>query len=316
MFEVEKEQLMVDSGQIGLSPAGAAAAPIEPVPFVNPRCPGLGVEVMSLEQLRRRLPARHRSVRSRPDFHQLMLVESGSTGHDVDFVRHRVPAGAVLTVHAGQVQQFVDDAGAQGWMVLFRPEFLPPEVMADEALVPLEGGPVRLPEGQREAVGLGVRALAAAYEACDGRPVAVCALQHLLLALLLQLARVRDDVDCEPGPPGLRRVVQRFRQALEQRFAQEREAAAYARLVGCSTRTLARACMALAGGTPRELIERRVTLEAKRLLAHSPLTVSAIALELGFSEATNFVKFFKRGAGCTPAAFRAATREGATGDVK
>lgn len=306
---------MVDSGQAGLGTAGDAAVAIESVPFVNPRCPGLGVEVMPLAQLRRRLPARHRSVRSRPDFHQLMLVESGSTGHDVDFVRHHVPAGAVLTVHAGQVQRFVEDAGAQGWMVLFRPEFLPAEAVADTALVPLEGAPVPLPDGQREAIGLGVRALAAAYEACDGRPAAVRALQHLLLALLLQLARVRDDVEREPGPPGLRRVLQRFRQALEQRFAGEREAAAYARLVGCSTRTLSRACMALAGCTPRELIERRVTLEAKRLLAHSPLTVSAIALELGFSEATNFVKFFKRGAGCTPAAFRAGAREGATADV-
>lgn len=309
MFEVRKEQSMVDSGQAGLNPAGGAAAAIEPVPFANPRCPALGVEVMSLAQLRRRLPARHHSVRSRPDFHQLMLVEGGSTGHDVDFVRHHVPSGAVLTVHAGQVQQFVEDAGAQGWMVLFRPEFLPADAVADTPLVPLEGAPVQLPEGQREAIALGVRALAAAYEACDGRPVAVRALQHLLLALLLQLAQVRDDVDRAPGPPGLRRVLQRFRQALEQRFAAEREAAAYARLVGCSTRTLSRACMALAGCTPRELIERRVTLEAKRLLAHSPLTVSAIALELGFSEATNFVKFFKRGAGCTPAAFRAGARE-------
>ena len=306
---------MVDSGQPGPGRAAAAPAAIEPVPFVNPRCPGLGVEVMPLAQLRQRLPARHRSARSRPDFHQLMLVESGSAVHAVDFERHHVPAGAVLTVHAGQVQQFVEDADAQGWIVLFRPEFLPAEALPDTALVPLEGAPVRLPEARREGIGLSVRALAAAYEDCDGRPAAVRALQHLLLALLLQLARVRDDVDREPGPPGLRRVLQRFRQALEQRFAGEREAAAYARLVGCSTRTLSRACMALAGCTPRELIERRVTLEAKRLLAHSPLTVSAIALELGFSEATNFVKFFKRGAGCTPAAFRAGTREGATGDA-
>lgn len=47
--------------------------------------------------------------------------------------------------------------------------------------------------------------------------------------------------------------------------------------------------------------------QAKRLLAHSTLAVSAIGLELGFSEPTNFVKFFRHCEGLTPAAFREGT---------
>jgi AraC-like DNA-binding protein len=47
-----------------------------------------------------------------------------------------------------------------------------------------------------------------------------------------------------------------------------------------------------------------VLLEAKRLLAHSTASVAAVAHQLGFSEATNFVKFFRRNAGVTPKAFR------------
>jgi AraC-like DNA-binding protein len=60
----------------------------------------------------------------------------------------------------------------------------------------------------------------------------------------------------------------------------------------------------LAGAAPKRLIERRVALEAKRLLAHSPLAVSAIGTQLGFTEPTNFVKFFRRSESLTPAAFR------------
>ncbi|MEL7362149.1 MAG: helix-turn-helix domain-containing protein, partial [Bacteroidota bacterium] len=52
----------------------------------------------------------------------------------------------------------------------------------------------------------------------------------------------------------------------------------------------------------------RVGLEARRLLATTSDTVEAIGFRLGFSEATNFVKFFKRVVGITPEAFRLTQR--------
>ncbi len=46
------------------------------------------------------------------------------------------------------------------------------------------------------------------------------------------------------------------------------------------------------------------TSEPIRLRVHSASTLAAIAEELGFDEATNFVKFFKRETRVTSAAFR------------
>ncbi len=46
------------------------------------------------------------------------------------------------------------------------------------------------------------------------------------------------------------------------------------------------------------------TLEAKRLLVHTEMPISAIAQRLGFDEATNFTKFFRSIEGCTPGDFR------------
>jgi AraC-like DNA-binding protein len=45
-------------------------------------------------------------------------------------------------------------------------------------------------------------------------------------------------------------------------------------------------------------------LEAKRLLAYTTLPIALIGDRLGFDDPTNFVKFFKREAGCTPGEFR------------
>ncbi|HEX6363081.1 MAG TPA: helix-turn-helix transcriptional regulator [Albitalea sp.] len=298
---------MVRKGQRpGESPVGAAraAAPIEPVSFLNPRHPGLGLEVLSLAQLRERVPARHRTVRSRPDFHQIMLVESGTTEHDIDFVRHRCRAGSVLHLRPGQVQRFVRSDAARGWVLLFRPEFVPPDPALESPLGPFGAAAIALPRADRDRIRAAVRALAAAYDGADDEPLATRALQHLLLGVLLQVARVHEAARPEPQAPGMLRVYRRFLQLLEHRFAQTREVGRYAREIGCSAKTLSRACTLLAGESPKRLVEQRVVLEAKRLLAHSPLAVSAIGMELGFSEPTNFVKFFRRSEGVTPAAFR------------
>lgn len=63
--------------------------------------------------------------------------------------------------------------------------------------------------------------------------------------------------------------------------------------------------MAARGLPAKALIDRRVALEAARLLVHTPASAAQVGLQLGFSEATNFSKFFTRVMGATPQAFRA-----------
>ncbi|WP_408996973.1 helix-turn-helix domain-containing protein [Streptomyces ipomoeae] len=96
----------------------------------------------------------------------------------------------------------------------------------------------------------------------------------------------------------------RFRHELDRPYATTRNAADYASCIGCSPRTLNRACQAVTGHTAKALIDAHVALEAKRLLAHTDLPVATISRRLGFSEPTNFGKFFTRETGSTPGTFR------------
>ena len=75
------------------------------------------------------------------------------------------------------------------------------------------------------------------------------------------------------------------------------------RSAGCE-RTLTRTALAVVGTTAKGFIAARVALEAKRLLVHTALQVGVIAIELGFEDPSNFVKFFKRESGRTPLQFR------------
>jgi len=281
--------------------------PIEQVPFAPPLHPHLGLELMTLAELRRRVPAHHRHVRSRPAFHQLMLIESGSTEHDIDFIRHRCPAGSALRLYPGQVQRFVRDAPAEGWVLLFDPEFLPPEPLLDAPHGLRPQGAVLLNAPIRKRVARIARALQAAYDGADGDSLSTQMLRHLLLALLMQIALAQNSGLPRPAQrvDGLAPVYRRFLVELDARHAITRQVADYAGRIGCSSKTLVRACHALSGETPKALIEERVALEAKRLLVHSPSSVASVGASLGFAEATNFVKFFRRVTGLTPSAFRA-----------
>ncbi len=79
----------------------------------------------------------------------------------------------------------------------------------------------------------------------------------------------------------------------------------YASALGMSDKTLSRVCLAASGVPAKTVIKQRLVLEAKRLLAHTSMAVQAIGRELGFEEAINFVKFFRKETEMPPLVFRA-----------
>jgi AraC-like DNA-binding protein len=130
-------------------------------------------------------------------------------------------------------------------------------------------------------------------------------LRQLLGALLIRLARLPAPHQ-HPSPATEPYLA--FRRELQRSFATTRSVETYAARLGYSPRTLTRACLAATGRTAKQLADARVALEAQRLLAHTDLPVSEIGRSLGFTEPTNFGKFFTRETGQTPGAFRLTQR--------
>ncbi|NEK96466.1 helix-turn-helix transcriptional regulator [Modestobacter muralis] len=96
--------------------------------------------------------------------------------------------------------------------------------------------------------------------------------------------------------------------AVERGFLRRRRVEDYARELGYSPRTLSRASLAATGVGAKEVLDRRVVLEAKRLLAHTDRSAAQVGAQLGFSSATNFSKYFHQRTGTSPIVFRAQVR--------
>lgn len=282
------------------------------LPYAPPSGYRLDLEVMTVAELRRRADREQLRMPHRLDFVALIGVSTGRCSHVVDFAAHDCGAGSWLVVRPGQVQRYDTTSRWDGWQVVVRPEFLLP-VQRGAASVEtatyasLEALPTHiiLDTAEHRAAMACVRQMQVDAEGAAPERLRHPLLRHQLYSLVLRLdvAQHRAQPQRDVAPVYAQRF-KRFWQTVERDFASTHRVADYARRIGCSEKNLTRAVTAVAAQSAKAYLSRRVALEAKRLLVHTALPVATIAAKVGFSEPTNFVKFFKREAGISPGDFR------------
>lgn len=269
----------------------------------------LDLEVFSMGDLRHRCKEQVR-VTHRYEFHTLVCVTQGTCTQMVDFKSISCEPGSLVVVRAGQAHNYGQSEDWDGWNLLFRPEFvLPVSTTTHDLKLALDLE--RLPELMvlssqelRKATDLFQQMREDTLIDAPQEDVHAL-LRHQLHTLLTRLSILQGRRQTqEPLISPASQRFQRFQQLVDERFAQLHQVADYASKLGYTEKSLARAVAAATGMTAKAFIAARINLEAKRLLVHTDMPVAAIAEKLGFEEATNFSKFFRREVCCTPAEFR------------
>lgn len=286
----------------------AIESDIQKVGYSHSKGRGVPIEVVRLSELRARpldidiyAPTRH-------DFYLLKFVTRGSGCHWVDFVRHDISEGDVLQVRPDQVHAFDVGSNHEALLFLFQPEAAPADQI--QRLAVHLNAPFHL--GPKDFSFL--LQLLHFLLKMDEIP------EHLRLSsmapgLLQAVISGLDDLYSRhskslqsPAHHRASELMYRFERLLHQQ-ARRHRLSEFSEALHVTEKTLARACHEIRGLSPKKLIDQHFTLEAKRKLILGDDSVEQIAFDLGFSEATNFIKFFKRIAGQTPQAFRAKQRE-------
>jgi AraC-like DNA-binding protein/RimJ/RimL family protein N-acetyltransferase len=277
-------------------------------PFYNPRLSRVGLEVMNLAELRTRGSGRGIEDAHRVEFLMVLLVTGGSGEHVVDFETLPLHPGRTVVVRPGEVQQWRLRPGLEGEVLLVDPMVIHPASTelgsAAFRLLQLDDWLTSFAISAGEQAGW--RDLAAILRRELDRPsiddLGIAFARELFLCMMLRLARSAQE---QRGPQSRESLLYRkLQRKLGAIVADRPSVARIARQLRVSPSTLGRACRASVGRSVKDVIDRRVALEAQRLLVHSGATAAAIGEQLGFSEATNFLKFFKRQIGMTPEAFR------------
>ncbi|MEV0171499.1 AraC family transcriptional regulator [Streptomyces sp. NPDC050803] len=246
----------------------------------------------------------------RIDFHVVMLFTGGPVRHMIDFAEYEAGAGDLLWIRPGQIHRFSATSEYRGTVLTMQPGFLPRATVEATGLYRYDLPPLLHPdEPQLTALQAALDQLRREYEDTTTLPLSLhtAVLRHSLSAFLLRLAHLAASAQ-EASRREAGSTFTLFRDAVERGFATNHSVSAYADQLGYSRRTLVRAVRAATGETPKGFIDKRVILEAKRLLAHTDLPIGRVGAAVGFPDAANFSKFFHQHTEVTPAAFRAELR--------
>lgn len=274
--------------------------------YTPPASYGLDMEVLPFATLRKRILENRFRQAHQINFYLMMLIAEGRTAPVVDYRPMECDTGTLLLLSPNQALQFDLHAGCNGWVVIFKAEFL---TSSNEDLFlanAMHDAPTRLsvPAEAQDILCSRLRQMHADTQATKAQAMTNAMLRFELQALMLRLTMLGEQMaESEPHPNALSRF-RRFRTLVDEKFAHQHAVADYAAELGCTVKSLTRATQVSVNMGAKEYIAARINLEAKRLLTHTRMPVSLIAEQLGFDEPTNFVKFFKRNSGVAPNAFR------------
>ncbi|AKG37197.1 AraC family transcriptional regulator [Paenibacillus durus] len=276
--------------------------PVLPYPY--------DLEIFRVSDLKQRTPKEKMHITYRYEFYMLICVTQGECIQWVDFEPISCSTGTLLAISPGQVHNFGHDEDWDGWIILFRSEFLIPNTSTlNELKLAFDFG--RLPnilnlnnnELRRGIVSIERMIEDSLIEEAEEDVHMLLRYQlYAFVTWLNILHKHKQKHDIIHSQTSLRFTS--FQKLVEKYFAKLSHVSEYAIRLDCTEKTLTRATMAAVGISAKAFISARINLEAKRLLVHTDYSISDIAEKLNFKEATHFSKFFKRETGCTPAEFR------------
>jgi len=245
----------------------------------------------------------------RHPFYELIWVSRSDAVFFCDFKKYHIPINTLVFVSAGQIHHWEDD-GEQAHLTIigftldqisyygritqiiselpFHDEHQPPYyTFSDENSFIFNNLFQTIQERFDE----------------DGRTNRDVLLAYLNL-ILVELERISlSPVILNNENPNVQ-LTHDFRRLVEKHYLQYKQVQDYANMLGITLNHLVETVRINSGKTPKQIIQERLALEAKRLLVHSQDTVAEISHQLEFKTPTYFGAWFKNIEGITPIQFR------------
>lgn len=246
----------------------------------------------------------------RTNFYHILWFQKGNPTHTIDFNPVQIKPNSVLFLNKDVVQKFDKNDGFDGKVLLFTDSFFC-KTEADTKFLQatilfndlFSVSPIELNKAVSDFSKL-FELLENEYE--KEKDVYQSDILrnglHTILLLSEREKRKQDFTEVKKGAD--LDYVLLFKDFLEAGFRSQKQVGSYARQMLVTEKRLNQATAKILGKTPKEIIDDRVMLEAKRLLSHTTENVKEISYRLGFEEPTNFIKYFRKHSNNTPIEFR------------
>lgn len=242
-------------------------------------------------------------------FYHLVYFSSGAGAHSIDFVNFPVVPGQLYFMVPGQVHTWDFNGVPDGYIVNFSEKYFY-EFVSDARYLDqfsfLSGVAsqqvVQIPEADREEVERLLRMIV--QESRSTLPYRHDIIRTSLVQLFIRVQRSLGIAKREHVTYYQSVVFNNFKGLIEKYYKEKRLTKEYAELLYVTPNHLNALSKQLTGSSAGELIRNRVLLEIKRLLVNARMSITEIAAEMGFSDPSYFVRFFRKYEGITPDRFR------------
>ena len=243
------------------------------------------------------------------DFNLLVVFTHGKARHFIDFEWHDVGENTVLHLSKGQINAFEFSPSIEGFIIPFTDDYLSYQL----SILP-KGKLIRLFNSQVFSAKIDINASPEIteytrlfykefyQEKLTKNKQSVC--NSLFAIIFSKLEVLKQDAFHHLDSSRHLRAFLEFRSLLATHYTASRNADFYADRMHITYKHLNSICKELVDSTAKQLIDQFVILEAKRKLINSTVRSTQLAYMLGFEEATNFVKYFKKHTGLTPNNFK------------
>jgi len=161
---------------------------------------------------------------------------------------------------------------------------------------------------------------AALQEYNSGNEASDIAIYSYTGLITVTVTRLSDTEEVNAQATASHRLMHRFSHLVEDQFYMGKGLDHYARDLGVTSTHLTRVCQKLNGQSASHFIQDRIISEARRMLLITDKKVQDIAMDLGFTSAAYFSRFFATRLGLSPKEFRQSRNQfranAATSDIE
>jgi AraC-like DNA-binding protein len=241
------------------------------------------------------------------DFYTLIIVEEAEGEIIIDNQKIRLDSPKVIIIKPRCINNIDINRKAKGTIICFSEDFFSlrynNNILYQFSFLQSEAKPyVRLTNEQKKKWDVLLKLLSDEYILQRRETKKV--LRSYLNIILFELERLYNPTGFVKEKNIKLQKVQEFEQLIDKYFETKKLPSAYAELMHLSPNYLNKICKEETGQTASDLIRKRITIEAQRLLHYTNYSVKEIADKLGFDNYSYFVTFFKKQTGTTPEQFR------------
>lgn len=283
---------------------------LKEINFENKNNPKSYFDIVKIEDLLSRDLDHDISENHLVKFYIIFFVYEGEGHHTIDFTKYDYAKGSVLLIRKDQIQQFHRSTNVKGYLLVFTEEFIISHLNKMEAQKTMQLfndslGFAKIELKDSETLSdftVLLKHLESEYNISDNFSIGIT--RSVLHIVITKLFRIKAKNGQFVEWKKYMSQFLEFQKLVERDCFKSKKVLYYAENMGVSTKTLNNIVKNVVNSSAKTFIDEKAIMQIKRLLISTEESIKEIAYQTGFSDPTNFYKYFKKFAKTSPEAFR------------